>query len=148
METALWRRLHEEASVPQYQFGTQRAVAPSETLRRIRPLLPGAGITRLADVTGLDWIGLPVYQAIRPNSRNISVSQGKGVTRTQAKVSALMESLESFHAEHIQQPSVHATLGAMRRQLDYDPYALAILAAPPMSLRRDLEDDPYAPPLG
>ncbi len=119
-----------------------------QTLRRIAPMLTRAGITRLADVTGLDWIGLPVYQAIRPNSRNISVSQGKGLTRVQAKVSALMESLESFHAEEIAQPAVGATLGSMRRQIDYDPYSLAVLAAPSLDLPRDLEDDPYAPRVG
>src|SRR5215472_9591286 len=104
MSTPLWERIVSDTARPRYHFGTQRAAAPDETLRRIKPLLPRAGITRLADVTGLDWIGLPVYQAIRPNSRNISVSQGKGLTRAQAKVSALMESLESFHAECIQQP--------------------------------------------
>jgi ribosomal protein S12 methylthiotransferase accessory factor len=107
-----------------------------------------AGITRLADVTSLDWVGLPVYQAIRPNSRNISVSQGKGLTRSLAKVSALMEALESFHAEAIQQPGVRATLGSMRRELDYDPFALPVVAARPRELRRDLGDDPYAPSLG
>jgi ribosomal protein S12 methylthiotransferase accessory factor len=103
-----------------------RAVAPAATLRRIRPLIRAAGITRLADVTGLDWIGLPVYQAIRPNSRVLTVSQGKGLTRAQAQVSALMEALEGFHAEEIGQPSVRETVGAMRRRLAYDPYALPL----------------------
>jgi ribosomal protein S12 methylthiotransferase accessory factor len=91
---------------------------------------------------------VPVYQAIRPNSRNISVSQGKGLTRSLAKVSALMESLESFHAEAILQPGVHATLASMRREVDYDPFALAVVAARPRELPRDLDDDPYAPSLG
>jgi ribosomal protein S12 methylthiotransferase accessory factor len=92
----------------------------------MKPLLRRAGITRVADITGLDWIGIPVYQAIRPNSRNISVSQGKGVTHAQARVSALMESVETFHAEEIALPTVHATVGAMRRELCYDPYTLAL----------------------
>jgi ribosomal protein S12 methylthiotransferase accessory factor len=79
-------------------------------------------------VTGLDWVGLPVYQAIRPRSRNLSVSQGKGLTPAQAKVSALMESLETFHAERIDQPSVRATVGALRDALPYDPYQLPLSA--------------------
>ncbi len=146
--TPLWTDVCAATESPRYRFGTQRAVPPTQTLRRIAPLLPRAGITRLADVTGLDWIGLPVYQAIRPNSRNISVSQGKGLTRSQAKVSALMESLESFHAESIDQPVVHESVGVMREQLPYDVFALPIVAAPKMALERDLEDDPYAPRLG
>ncbi len=124
--TGLWRALHVEAVGRPYRFGTRRAVRPAQTLRRIRPLLAPVGITRLADVTGLDWVGLPVYQAIRPTSRNLSVSQGKGLTRDQAKVSALMESLELYHAEEIRQPAVRATMGAMRRELAYDPCALAL----------------------
>lgn len=122
--TALWRTFCAERSARSYRFGTPRSVPPSVTVRRIYPLLAQAGITRLADVTGLDWVGIPVYQAIRPNSRNLSVSQGKGLTRVQAKVSALMESLELFHAEEIRQPTVRATVSTMRRQLAYDPYLL------------------------
>ena len=43
------------------------------------------GITRLADVTGLDRIGIPVWMAVRPNSKTLAVSQGKGLnTRRRA----------------------------------------------------------------
>src|SRR5204862_1033387 len=124
MTTELWRRIVADETAPGYSFGTRRAVSPIETLRRIRPRLRAAGITRLADVTGLDWIGVPVYQAIRPNSRTLSASQGKGLTPAQAKVSALMESLELFHAEELRLPTVRATVGTLRRQLAYDPYQL------------------------
>ena len=48
------------------------------------------GITRLANITGLDRIGIPVVQAIRPNSRSVSTSQGKGESLDAAKASALM----------------------------------------------------------
>ena len=124
--TDLWHTITNASATATYHFGTRRAVPPAETLRRIRPLLPRAGITRLADITGLDWIGMPVYQAIRPNSRNLSVAQGKGLTRAQAQVSALMESLECFHGEDIRQPTVRATVAAMRPQLAYDPYTLPV----------------------
>src|SRR5581483_9220549 len=49
----------------------------------------------------LDRIGIPVAVAVRPNSRSVSVAQGKGLTLDQAKASALMEACESFHAEEI-----------------------------------------------
>jgi len=122
----LWRGLGDEDRGPQYHFGTHRSVPPRETLRRIQPLLRRAGITRLANITDLDWIGIPVWQAILPNGRLYSVSQGKGLTHAQAQVSALMEGLEQFHAAQIQVPSVTETVGAMRRQLAYDPYALVL----------------------
>lgn len=62
------------------------------------------GITRLADVTDLDRIGIPVVLAIRPAARSVSVSQGKGVDLTSAKISALMEAIEVWHAENIALP--------------------------------------------
>jgi ribosomal protein S12 methylthiotransferase accessory factor len=126
MMTAMWHAIQEDRAQPGYAFGTRRAVSPAATLQRVRPLLRPAGITRLADVTGLDWIGLPVYQAIRPASRVLAVAQGKGLTRAQAKVSDLMESLEGFHAEEVRQPTVVETVGSMRRRLPYDPYALPL----------------------
>jgi len=59
------------------------------------------GITRLGNVTGLDRIGIPVVVAVRPNSRSVSVSQGKGLALPQAMASALMEAIEGFHAEEV-----------------------------------------------
>lgn len=83
-----------------YSDGTTRTRTPAQTLAILEPLISRFGVTRLANVTGLDRIGIPVYQAIRPNARSLSVSQGKGGDVTAAKVSALMESLECYHAEH------------------------------------------------
>jgi len=40
----------------------------------------------------------------RPNSRALAVSQGKGLGINDAKASGLMESVESYHAEHILLP--------------------------------------------
>jgi YcaO-like protein with predicted kinase domain len=63
------------------------------------------GITRLADVTGLDRVGLPVYLAIRPTARSLVTSIGKGLTPAAAKVGALLESVETWHAEHLHLPT-------------------------------------------
>jgi YcaO-like protein with predicted kinase domain len=79
------------ASRPAY---SDRSCAPEETLRRIVPLLAGYGITRLARLTDLDCLGIPVWNAISPNARSIVINQGKGISDTDAKVSAAMEALE------------------------------------------------------
>jgi ribosomal protein S12 methylthiotransferase accessory factor len=50
-------------------------------------------------VTHLDRIGFPVWQAIRPMSRALSVHQGKGATDADAKLGALLEAFESHSAE-------------------------------------------------
>jgi len=84
-----------------YRHGTHRICAPSETLARLRPLAAQMGITRLGNITGLDHIGIDVAVAVRPNSRSVSVSQGKGLDPAQAKTSALMEAIEGLHAEEI-----------------------------------------------
>ena len=80
---------------------THRIAAPDETLARVRPYAAQMGITRLGSITGLDHIGIPVAVAVRPNSRSVSVSQGKGLELPQAMASALMEACEGFHAEKI-----------------------------------------------
>jgi ribosomal protein S12 methylthiotransferase accessory factor len=87
-----------------YRIGTHRVCPPEQTLRVLQPHLSRFGITRVADVTGLDRIGIPVFMAIRPNSRSLAVSQGKGLDAASAKVSAIMEAVELHQAEHIAQP--------------------------------------------
>lgn len=91
-----------EPAVPKaFRRGTHRIAAPAETLTKFRPLASRMGITRLDNVTGLDRIGIPVVVAVRPNSRSVSVSQGKGLELAQAMTSALMEAIEGFHAEEV-----------------------------------------------
>ncbi len=87
-----------------FRRGTHRCVDPRETLERVRPHQAAMGITRIANITGLDRIGVPVVLACRPNSRSLSVSQGKGATLDAAKASAVMESIELYHAEQIRKP--------------------------------------------
>jgi len=84
-----------------YKKGTHRAVPPEETLTRIEPKLPAAGVTRVADITGLDRIGIPVFSSIRPTAEGgaISVYNGKGTTAEEAKVSAMMEAIERYSGE-------------------------------------------------
>lgn len=113
-----------------YRGGTHRAVPPEETLARFLPLTEAMGITRLANVTGLDVLGIPVYMACRPLSRSIAVSQGKGTTKAEAKVSALMEAAESYHAERITQPLIFAS----QIELEQDKAVIGIEGLPRSAL--------------
>ncbi|MET1412366.1 YcaO-like family protein [Roseibium sp. HPY-6] len=73
---------------------------PAETyLERLLPHLGSFGLSRLADVTGLDRIGIPVVQAIRPLARSNAVNQGKGLTLAEAAVASIMEALETYAGE-------------------------------------------------
>ncbi|WP_244430639.1 YcaO-like family protein [Rhizobium sp. CF142] len=69
--------------------------------RSLLPLCRRARITRIADLTGLDRIGLPIIQAIRPAALSEVTSLGRGMCRTSAAIGAIMESLERFYAEAI-----------------------------------------------
>jgi len=76
-----------------------RAVAADQLLPAARIAARAAGVTRLAELTRLDCLGLPVWQAVRPMSRALSVHQGKGVTDDEARLGALLEAVESHSAE-------------------------------------------------
>lgn len=51
--------------------------------------------------------------AVRPNSRSIAVSQGKGITRDAAVASALMEALESWHCERVEVPLIYDSYASL-----------------------------------
>ncbi len=97
-----------------FREGTHRIVDPEVTLTHITGALPVMGITRVANVTGLDRIGIPVVMVARPNSRSLSVAQGKGVTLSAAKASGVMEAIESYHGEHITRPLKIASYEELR----------------------------------
>ena len=88
-----------------YLEGTQRVLAPETTLANTTELLPMIGVTRIANITDLDRVGIPVFSAIRPSAAAgaISIYSGKGANETNARISAIMESFERCLAE---QPEV------------------------------------------
>ncbi len=92
-----------------YLEGTQRIISPEETLANTTKLLPKIGVTRIANITDLDRVGIPVFSAIRPSAAAgaISIYSGKGATETNARISAIMESFERCLAE---QPEVSINL--------------------------------------
>jgi YcaO-like protein with predicted kinase domain len=85
-----------------FTAGTHRREAPRRTLARLLPRLAAFGITRVARLTGLDRTGVEVFAAVRPNARGLSVANGKGLDPDAAKVSAIMEAIERWHAERPQ----------------------------------------------
>lgn len=92
----------EEFSLPKsYLEGTHRACAPAQTWNWLLPKAHAVGVTRVARVSGLDRIDMPVWVAVRPNARGLATSQGKGLSHDAARVSAAMESVENWHAENM-----------------------------------------------
>jgi YcaO-like protein with predicted kinase domain len=88
------------AATKRFWEGTQRVRSPEETLTAIRPYFRQIGLTRLANITGLDRIGIPTVLSVRPNSPNLSVDAGKGFTLAAAMASAAMECIERYSAEN------------------------------------------------
>ena len=81
--------------------GCDGDAGPAALRGRLAPQLADFGITRVADLTDLDVLGIPVFAAIRPLSRNLAVSQGKGVDVDAAWVGAVAEALELRAAESV-----------------------------------------------
>jgi ribosomal protein S12 methylthiotransferase accessory factor len=106
-----------------YRTGTYRSASPEKTRDRIRPMLDRFSITRVADITDLDEIGLPTMVCYRPDSKTLAVSIGTGIEPAQAFVSAVMESIEIWHLEYAELP-IAETGPAHAVGLDYDVRAL------------------------
>ncbi len=107
--------------------GTVRSESPGATLSRIESIARKIGITRVANVTGLDTIGVPVWIAVRPLAKSLSVSQGKGMTHELAKCSAIMESIETYHAEQVRPFGVEMPLTEFTNNRDLvNPLRLAL----------------------
>ncbi|MDS9469917.1 YcaO-like family protein [Paracoccus sp. MBLB3053] len=102
-----------------YLTGTHRGVSPARTVERVKALMPQMGITRIANVTGLDRIGIPVVMVCRPNARSLAVSQGKGWDLEAATASGLMEAAELYHAEHIELPLKFGSMAELRHAHEF-----------------------------
>ncbi len=94
---------------------SERAVAPERTLRHATRIAASIGVTRLADITGLDRIGIPVHSAILPRSPDrVSIYNGKGLTAADSRASALMEAIERQTAIHAKLPIVEGSYRKLR----------------------------------
>ncbi|MGA5129413.1 YcaO-like family protein [Streptomyces olivoreticuli] len=94
---------------------SHRSVPAAKAIARVWPLRGRLGISRVADLTPLDVLGIPVFSVTRPNARTgqITLCQGKGNDKTEALASALFEAVER-HCGSLARPS----LTARRSELD------------------------------
>src|ERR1700709_2193827 len=81
--------------------GVERSVRPAATIRRARAVLELIGVTKVADVTDLDRVGIPNFMTVRPHDigPGISYYNGKGTTRADAYAGAMMEAIERHAGE-------------------------------------------------
>lgn len=81
--------------------GVERTVRPSVTIKRARKVMEAVGVTKVAEVTDLDRVGIPNFMTVRPHdaAQGISYYNGKGTTRAAAHAGALMEAIERHAGE-------------------------------------------------
>lgn len=122
-----------------YIEGTQRAYDEATTLENTKDQIKKIGVTRIADITNLDRLGIPIFSAIRPSAAPgaISIYSGKGSTEQRARISAIMESFERCLAErpglnaniegNISSPAlVESYLNTRENYTALDPHALLL----------------------
>src|ERR671911_560431 len=74
-----------------------RVMSAQETLSKILSICKKIGVTRVSDITFMDKLYIPNFSAILPGTEDtIWVYGGKGPTKLEAKVSALMEAIERY----------------------------------------------------
>ncbi len=88
--------------------------SPEAAIGRVLAHKDAFGITRVANLTGLDRTGIPVVMVCRPNSRSSAVFNGKGLDVNAAKAAGLMEAVETWHAENVQLPLRFTSLADLR----------------------------------
>src|ERR1700733_3132358 len=98
--------------------GIERVVPAVLTINRIARVAEALGVTRLADITGLDRIGIPVYSSVVPKSRDVlSVYNGKGARPVDAQVGALMEAIERQTAIKTRLPYIEGSFSDLSQRL-------------------------------
>jgi ribosomal protein S12 methylthiotransferase accessory factor len=98
--------------------GVERSVRPRDTIKRALAVLEVIGVTKVAELTELDRVGIPNFMTVRPNDLGpgISYYNGKGTTRDQAMAGALMEAIERHAGERYDGPVVAASHYNLRRR--------------------------------
>jgi ribosomal protein S12 methylthiotransferase accessory factor len=102
-----------------------RSVPLEQTMRLVPSLRKQYGITRIADLTYLDRSGIPVVNAVVPDSPDaISVYNGKGPTRENALVGAVMEAVERQTGANPNVEPVNMTPAEARNAIDGREYGM------------------------
>lgn len=90
--SAAGRALGEPGAAP-------RTMTATDTMLRVEPYLADYGITRVAHLTFLDRVGIPVHTAHKPAGRTLSNGSGKGATEEASRIGAMMEAIEQAYWE-------------------------------------------------
>ncbi len=105
--------------------GTHRVAHLADTLARVEAKATAMGVTRIADLTRLDVLGIPSIAAIVPTLNwppvpgCISVMSGKGVSVEHSRASALMETAERWSARcRPDLPVIRGTAAQLRRRFN------------------------------
>lgn len=108
-----------------------------DTLAALTPRLPFLGVTRVANVTGFDVLGIPAAIAVRPLAVTAPVSAAAGMSPAGAKAAAALAAAALHHAETAVPPAdetgaTAADLGPAARleTLDLPPGSLAGASTP------------------
>ncbi|MBN4059204.1 YcaO-like family protein [Endomicrobium sp. AH-315-J14] len=105
-----------------YRDGGNRGTDGLSLLARLEAMLPSLGITRVASISALSPHAFPVFQSTRPNifthasTGQNTGSQGKGRSELQAKLSCLMEELESYCGEPKNARLIRGSYSYLRHQ--------------------------------
>jgi YcaO-like protein with predicted kinase domain len=97
---------------------SDRLLTSDDAIARVMAHKRAFGITRVANLTGLDRTGVPVVMVCRPNARSSAVFNGKGVDVAGAKASGLMEAAETWHAENVRLPLQFASFADLDGRLN------------------------------
>ena len=110
------RRRRTWSPIPARHFGldhlNKRCSGSSRTLADY-------GVTRVAHLTHLDRVGIPVHTAHKPAGKSLSNGSGKGVTPEASRIGAMMEAIEQTYWEDSPIPRLLASSA----QLDADGIA-------------------------
>lgn len=93
-----------------------RRITSEQMFERVRPYLKEYGITRVANVTHLDRLGLPVHTAYKPNGLSLASGSGKGLTDADSAAGAAMEAIEQSMWERHRLDVVRCSLRDLERQ--------------------------------
>lgn len=114
-------------------FTSVRTATVEATDRVLAPVIRSLGITRVADVTHLDTLGIPCYTAVAPG-RGVSFYSGKSLDRAEARVGAQMEALEAALARDDRVAMRNARFAELEGEA-LDPRRLPLLGGPVPDLR-------------
>lgn len=104
-----------------YTENGNRSRGAAAVLKRVLPVLSRAGITRIAEISQLTPGKFPVFQSSRPgiflhsSTGQNTGAQGKGITRSQAKISCAMETIENFCMEPRNETLIRGSYDFLRR---------------------------------